>query len=125
MNKTRKLGIRLRCLKNDKPVGCPLADWPSVPEALRWADKAEADRMSGVYQLACMTLAREVRRQIAAGVEHAYICLDCATKMGGKGDLHGVTCHVDKCEYCRKLKSLCAVSDYHWPKNYLVKHEFD
>lgn len=58
---------------------------------------------------------------------HYYICRACAVAKGcltpdqlqaaGLTGLRGVTMHIGTCEYCEEDRAtLCAVTDYHWPK---------
>jgi hypothetical protein len=45
-----------------------------------------------------------------------FICDDCAKLNGGVPVSWAVTCHMGTCEYCNKEKTLCAVTDFNYPK---------
>ncbi len=52
------------------------------------------------------------------------ICHECATSRGAKCD-RAVTCWRGECCLCKRIKSCCAVTDYHWPKKYDIGYVFD
>ena len=56
---------------------------------------------------------------------YCYICADCARAKGGEWpkELYA-TSHKDICPYCEKQKSLCATTDWNYPK-LKIKHVWD
>lgn len=48
--------------------------------------------------------------------EKGSICFDCAKDRDLKGP-GVVTCWVGECDFCKKEKNCCSVTDYHWTNN--------
>lgn len=48
-------------------------------------------------------------------LKYYFICFDCAKSMGAKLGNTICTCHEDTCRYCGEVKTLNAISDWHWP----------
>ena len=60
---------------------------------------------------------REYKKLSKMPKEPAYICMDCAIKLGAKWPKgHVATKHSGRCGQCGECRGLCAIDDWDWPK---------